>query len=200
MPDLPPITHEAPPVPFKLDMDACREAFLDPTTPATVLHVIVLAEFGFTAIYGDDENHGMDPIELWEAIKSEFKVDIDEACENRLNAMMLGVSSDAFYNDPRAFGAIVRGLLWGDVSDCITEQFTDLTATEISIAEWELHNARGDDMEFAPDVLQLIIAETQHEADDVEDTTGETLEDWRRHVDTWLTKIGLPEEIIRELK
>lgn len=200
--ELPSLKQEQRPVVVKLNKEACRAAFKSPDTPATVLHTIIIVAYGFENIYGDGETHqGMDPLTLWESIRADFDVEIDEHAQNRLNALILGISTNAFYTDPAAFYAITCGLVHGDVTDVMTGMLDDISLVEIGMAMWELGAARGNDREMADAVKEAMLQEIMGEAEDLADGPGVELSflEWKADIIGGLHAIGIPDEALAAL-
>lgn len=142
------------------DRRTAGDILSDPDSVATVLHMILLAAYG-------DELHGnpeagiepMDPVECWLRVKEDFHADVPEENENKINALMFAVSTDAFYEDPLAFNSICNALYSGDLGDLVTGAIEDLTVPEMLWGIYEVELNRGDSQDFAP-AIDAFIEET----------------------------------------
>jgi len=203
MSELPGLSHnsvEEPAPVIKLNTGACRVAFQNPETSATVLHAIVLTTYGFEAIYGTAEEPGMDPITLWECIRADFGADIDEHAQNRLQAIMLATSTNAFYEDPEVFYAVVCGMQHGDITDVMSGMGDDISLAEIGMTLWELGNARDDEPEMTDAVKDALLREIADEAEDTENGSVEgEFAKWRAGIIADLHEIGIPDEALAQL-
>jgi len=142
----------------------------DPDTSATVLHAILLAEYG-DELYGDVDTEPMDPIELWSNVREDFGVTIPDENENKINALMLALSSDAFFEDPLAFVSICRSLLSGDLGDLVEGLIDDIDITipEMLWGMLEVDLNRDDEPQFSRGVQKVIDWNISQEAADNEE-------------------------------
>ena len=138
-----------------LDPKAVAAAILDDATFATVLHVICLASFG-------EDIYEVDPIELYARLQDTFGAQLSETNEQKLQAILLATSTDAFYEDERAFMACCSSLLGGDPG---FEGLDDLTVAEIFWALYEVELNHGEN-EVSPAIRSIIAREVEEEADD----------------------------------
>jgi hypothetical protein len=67
--------------------ETAAELFRDSGTLGTVILVILLTAYG-------EEIFELDPLELYARIKDDFRCTLTEEGENRLNAIMLSLTSD----------------------------------------------------------------------------------------------------------
>lgn len=140
-----------------LDEKAVIRALGDNGTLATVLHVIALRSYG-TDIYE------WDPVALFLHLEEDFGVKITEENESKINAILLAVSTNVFYEQPGAFRAIANTLMDGDPG---LEGFDDLTLPEIFWAMYEIAVNR-DHEDFQPAVAEFVDKEIADEIDDPE--------------------------------
>ena len=142
------------PLPFKKDRAA--ELLRDSSTLATVIHLIVLSAYG-EELYGDPERgiEPMDPIELYARIQEDFSAQLTEEGENRLNGLMMAVSTDGFYEDPLVFTSVAHALFSGDLGDLVDGAIEDLDVPNMLWAIYEVAANRDDDNEFSPPVAKL---------------------------------------------
>jgi hypothetical protein len=138
----------------------CSRLLAEPDTSSTSLHLILLAEFG-DDLYGDEDSPPMDPVLIWRLIRDRFRVTVPEENENKINALMIGVSTDVFYEEPQAFIAISMALYSGDIGDMVSGVMEDPTLNELLWGIFEVALNRDDDMEFSESIHRVIQAETE---------------------------------------
>lgn len=143
-----------------LDPKIFKEAgnlLTEDATFGTVAHIIAHMAFG-------DEMYAMDPLELFQNLEEEYRVQMSEDVQQKLQAVLLAVSSDAFFQDPEAFRAICNTLVEGDPGFLT---FDDLTIPEILWSSYEVSlNHPGAD--FSPQVEKLIDRELKEEGEDLD--------------------------------
>lgn len=155
---------------FPFEKRLAADLLADTETTATVLHMIILAAYG-DEVYGSIE-HGIeqaDPVELWLRIKEDFSVTVPESNENKVNALMLALSTEAFYDDPLAFISICNALYSGDLGDLVDGALEDLTMPEMLWGIYEVELNRGESEGFALPIDRLIDEIIRNEAEDNED-------------------------------
>lgn len=152
------------------DRRTAGDILADPDSSATVLHLILLATYG-DELHGDDEP--MDPVELWLRVKEDYHVVVPEENENKINALMFALQTDAFYDDPLAFTSICSALYSGDLGDMVDGVMEDLTISEMLWGIYEVELNRGDSQDFCTAIDQLIDEVTQNEAESNEDLEEE---------------------------
>ena len=74
---------------YAYDREKAGELLRKAETMATTIHAIALAVFG-EALYADG---GVDPLEIYAVLDDEFHAQLTEEGENRLNAIMMAVST-----------------------------------------------------------------------------------------------------------
>jgi hypothetical protein len=155
---------------FPFDKRLAADLLADTETTATVLHMIILAAYG-DEVYGSLENgiEPADPVELWLRIKEDFSVNVPESNENKVNALMLALSTEAFYDDPLAFISISNALYSGDLGDLVNGALEDLTMPEMLWGIYEVELNRGDSEGFAIPIDRLIDEIIKNEAEDNEE-------------------------------
>jgi len=139
------------------------KALSDDATYGTTAHIIALGTFG-------DDIYDMDPLELFMNLEDEYKVEMSDDLADKLQAILLATTTNAFFEDPVAFRAIANTLLEGDPG---FDGFDNVTTTEVlwSIYEVELNH---EGTEFTPAVSALINKEIDNEGEDV-DTLDEAM-------------------------
>ena len=155
---------------FPFDKRLAADFLADTETTATVLHMIILAAYG-DEVYGslDNDIEAAEPVELWLRLKEDFSVNIPESNENKVNALMLALSTEAFYDDPLAFISICNALYSGDLGDLVNGALEDLTMPEMLWGIYEVELNRGDSEGFAIPIDRLIDEIIRNEAEDNEE-------------------------------
>jgi hypothetical protein len=193
---------------FPFDKRLAADALGDTETCATVLHMIILAAYG-DEVYGSLEHsiEAMDPVELWVRLEEDFSVRIPESNENKVNALMIGISTNAFYDDPLAFNSICNALYSGDLGDLVEGFIEDLTVPEMLWGIYEVELNRGDSQDFVPSINQLIDEVIQSEAESNEDLEVEEvipyyekfMGEMRDSMLIQMRTIGVGEEVIAKI-
>jgi hypothetical protein len=155
---------------FPFDKRTAADILGDPDASATVLHLILLAAYG-DELHGDPERgiEPMDPVECWVRVNEDFHVNVPESNENKLNALFLAISTEAFFEDPLAFVSICGALYSGDLGDLVDGVMEDLTIPEMLWGIYEVELNRGDSQDFVPSIDILIDEMLRNEAEDNED-------------------------------
>ena len=149
-------------------VEAAAKLLRESSTLATPLLTIALCAYG-DELFGDANHDPMDPVELFTRLEEDFRAELPEAAENRLNAILLAVSTDAFYQDPVAFNSIAASLATGDIGDMPDGLMEDLSLPEAFWAVYEVGICRDDEMHLSPEIVQEIEGLTRKEA-----SSGET--------------------------
>ena len=136
----------------QIDKKVAGDLLSDDATFGTVAHIIAFLAFG-------EEIYAMDTLELFANLEDEFSIEMSDDVRQKLQAIMLAVSTDAFFHDPEAFRAVTNTLVEGDPGFAA---FDDLTIPEILWANYEVSlNHPGAD--FSPQVEKLIDRELKEE-------------------------------------
>ena len=161
----------------------------DDATFGTVAHIIAISKYG-EAVYE------MDILELFADLEEDYRVELSEDVRQKLQAIILATSTDAFYQDPEAFRAIANTLIEGDPGFMF---FDNLTLPEIMWAMYEVGlNHPGTD--FSAAVKKLIDSEVNDEGLDFEDldeaeeipSVEATLSNLRNELIEQLASLNLP--------
>lgn len=165
---------------FSLDIRAVSERLADPDTLATTLLCVALSAYGDELLGSEElDIDPMDPIELWSRLETDFRCQLPLQAENRLNALLLALTTDQFYEDPLVFTAVCNGLYEGQPPDLVggfIEQLAGtLTLPEALWGVFEVALVRDDDLPLGPPVMRLL-----------DHLVGEESEE----------DIGLPEQVI----
>lgn len=142
----------------KIEKKEAFKALSDDATFGTTAHVIALATFG-------EEVYTMDPLELFMNLEETYKMELSDEVAEKLQALLLATTTDAFYEDATAFRAICNTLVEGDPG---FDSFDNLTVPEImwAIYEVELNHPGG---EFSKQVQEIIEKEMEEEVEDLDE-------------------------------
>ena len=143
-----------------LDQKAVYRAITDDATCATVLHIIALSQYG-------EDIYTIDILELLARLEEDFGGRVTEDNESKLNAIILAVSTDMFYQDTEAFRAICNTMLSGDPG---LGEFDELTLPEILWGIWEV-GVNREPGDFSPAIKKIIDHASSTEYASPEDTT-----------------------------
>lgn len=181
------------------------DLFADPNTSATVLHTMVLAAYG-DEVYGDFDTDPMDPVELWVRVREDFNVTVPEENENKLNALMLAIGTDAFYEDPLAFVSICMALSEGDLGDLVDGALEEVTVPEMLWGIYEVELNRDDQPDFARGVNLVIDKTVEDHAEEKEAEEEVVVKNYELYVDEMrsdmfnqMRSLGIEESVIRKL-
>jgi hypothetical protein len=159
---------------FKLNTEAARNIVGSEDATATALHSILLALYG-EALYGEEP---MDPLEIYADLEERFNITVPEDNENRINAIIMAVSSNAFYEDETAFVAIAESLLDGDLGDVPTGEMGGLSTLELLWAIYEVAVNRDENVPpFAPAIARMIETIANDEAQEDNDEIPSDVQD-----------------------
>lgn len=178
------------------------ELFRDSDTLGTVILVILLLQY-------DVDIFEQDPLEIYARINEDFHATLSEEGENRLNALLLALQTDDFYDDPLVFRSIASALYDGDLGDMVSGTLDDLTIPEILWAIYEVGLLRDENEqdEFSPAVQRVIDEELANEAEeqDLDDPEAvlpyyeRFIEHMKKTLHEQLAKLGLVESDIAEI-
>ena len=170
----------------RIDAKAAYLRLTDDATFATVLHILAHAACG-------EDLYELDVLEVFLRLEETFNARLTLNNENKLNAILTAVTTDAFHGDPEAFRAICNSLSEGDPGVGLMD---DLTVPEILWGVYEVE-LNADAETFAPQVQTLIQSEMQAELGDPDvelDPTSyvfNSLQEQRTALAAQLQEIGL---------
>lgn len=145
-----------------MDKSAAAELLSDDSTFATIAHIIAYGTYG-------DDTYSMDMLELFQNLSDDYKTQMSQDVCQKLQAIVLASTTDAFFQDKEAFRAICNTLIEGDPGFMIMD---DLTVIEILWSTYEVSlNHPGS--EFLPGVQSLIDKELREEGVDSEEEAEE---------------------------
>jgi hypothetical protein len=189
-------------LPLPFDKDRAKELLTDQNdTTATTLHFIILATFG-QEVYGDlDEGiEPMDPVELWARIEDEYGIDIPESAENKIQALMMGLESDLFYEEPEALVAVASALYTGDLGDLVEGVMETPTLTEMFWAAFELGLNRDSEPEFSPKCMKFLLNQVMTQAMDPEDgDVDEDITDRKEQILAEMAYLKVSDEVLSDI-
>lgn len=141
------------------------KALSDSDTYATVLLAICLVSYG-------EETFKVDPLTLYQWLKEDYGAILSEASENKLNALLVSMTSDKFYTDLDVFKSVCKTLTDGDPG-VYDPNFDDPTLIEIlwGIYEVSLNTDKSVNDKFAPVIEQFIQSASENEVNDFIGTT-----------------------------
>lgn len=178
-----------------VNYEGAQELFIDAHSLATPLIATLLKLYG-------EEIFEVDPLEIFSRVHEDFNVWISEEGENRIQAILIALSTDEFYHRPEVFKAVCGSLYSGDINDLISVDFEDLTMTEILWAIFEVQLLRGDrdletdeviDIDFVPQIHRFMARILNNEAGE-HTTYSEDVEDMKRKMIQQLMMVGLHSE------
>jgi hypothetical protein len=147
---------------YPFDRTATARLLQDDGTFATVLHIICLTQYG-------PEIYQMEPLDLYLCLEEDFGAAPSEDNENKIQAILLGTSTDAFYQDPEACRSIGNTLAEGDPG---LDLFDDLTLPELLWALYELQlNREASPMTPAVEALVRSVVAQEASTDAGDDLT-----------------------------
>jgi len=172
-----------------MDKSEVFRLLADDGTFATTAQVIALKTFG-------DEAFEMDPLVLIAELEDEYGMDMSEEVAEKLQAITLATTTDAFYEDPTAFRSIANTLIDGDPG---FDGFDDLTIVEILWAIWEVE-LHHEEIDFSASVAALIDKEIENDGEEMDELDEamkspyhqKIVEELRRQLIEQLSAIGIP--------
>lgn len=180
-----------------VDPKAAHRLLSDDATFATTALVIALKSFGAEALQ-------QDVLELILDLEEEFKVELSEKVSERLQAIQLATTTDAFYEDVTAFRAIANTLLDGDPG---FDAFDDVSIIEIlwAIYEVEMHHEKIDFTRPVAHIIQVEIENDGEEVTELDEAMGSSyhqniMRELRVDLVAQLGQIGVPEGDVPEVK
>lgn len=185
--------------PVNLDEGKVRKALGDSDTPGLVLFTIALSTFGPRVVGDSDEGVAqMDPTEMWEEFHARYGTWVTEEGENRLNALITGLSGGMFWRDEEVFMSVAVALFDGDMGDIINAGFESLNATEImwAILEMELAWDGEETPEMSLNVQEFVERNLRDEQEDQVENSKEVEKSYLIML-RQMQEIGVPPAMIR---
>jgi len=155
---------------YPYDMEVSREILRDPSASATAKLIIAMAAYP-DEVFGNPEKGipPLDPIELWMVLEEDFGVSLPEQTENKINALVTALSTDAFYDRIEPFAAICSALYVGDMDDIIDQSFHELTLPELLWGIFEVELGREGSTDFSPGIENFILSRVHSEAEELQE-------------------------------
>lgn len=145
------------------DEEKVRKLLADPDTDGIAVYLLALDRLGAEALHGDEAEMA----EAYQDLERMFSVRIPVALENKLQAVVTLVSTDAFFDTPHGLHAIANALTQGDME--LGEDFSMERATweEIQWAAFCASLLRDDNEEadFETPVLREMIRALKESGD-----------------------------------
>lgn len=185
-----------------LDMGEVRKVLGDPDTHGLVLLTVILDAFG-DRVFGDpdQELEPMDPAEIWAGINEIYGTWIPEEGENKVNALLLAMTSGLFYHDPQIFEAVTAALYDGDIADMIGGVFDKPSLIEMLWAITEVELANDEEQgppDFGRDVQNYIDELMRIEGHEFDRAAAVVNDEFHDMMET-LRRIGVPMAALRLL-
>jgi hypothetical protein len=153
------------------------ELLRDSSTLGTTVLVILLQTYG-------EELFDLDPLEIYARVQEDFRATLSEEGENRLNALLFAISSDAFYEDPEVFRAVSTSLYDGDLGDLVTGGLEPITVPEMLWAVYEVGQLREDEPDFTAGINRIMDETIADEAEEQDMENVEVLPYYERFLES----------------
>lgn len=198
---------------YTFDIKATRELLKDDSTYASVLFAIVLS------FIQDDENQNLADIEIEELLQDleeEFKCDIPEENENKINAAITAFTTDLFWQRFNVTKAITMAFEDGDIGGIAKGEDEEIEACPLLWATLEVGIINGMSFieslgEFSTTVTNEInkildseAEDTEAEADELEEVSQDPY--YHRYLSSNIVslmgqfiKLGVPNDVTNEL-
>ena len=153
----------------ELNKQGVFEALQNPDTYATVLLAICLINYG-------NETFRVEPLVLFQWLKDDFGTELHEDNENKLQAILIALTTDYFFTDLEVFQNICKTLESGD-PDIMEHNFMTDPAT-IPEVMWGIYEVAlnsedqvVDNLPFSKQVDNFISNVLDDDVDDVDDSS-----------------------------
>jgi hypothetical protein len=183
---------------MEFDRRVAGRLLSDPETYGSVLFTIALALIG-------DELFETDPLEIYIRLEEVYRQRIPEQNENRLNAMILAVGTNAFYESLEAFVSIAATLPDGDLGDIIDGFMEDLTVPECLWAIFEVELLRDENTPpFAKSITEFLLNEMQEDGSELPEIEGlredyiQYMEESKSELLQQFRELGISEELLQK--
>jgi hypothetical protein len=172
-----------------IDRKEASRLLADDSTFGTIAHILAFLEYG-------ESMYEMEPTELFANLEDDFKTTLADDVVQKLQAILLATTTDAFFQDPESFRHIANTLLEGEPGFLGMD---NLTVAEILWAAYEV-SLNHPGAEFTPAVEKLIDSEIKDEGQDLEDLDDAqdspafdaVIKNIREDFAAQMSKLGLP--------
>ena len=168
----------------ELDPKAVANVLMDSGTFGTVLHALALICYG-------EEIYHLDPIELYHRLEEDWRTKLTEEGESKLQAMLMAVSTNLFYEDPEAFRGICEALATGDPDAELMGQL-ELPVAFWGVWEVEANREAGTLSPAIHALVDGIMGDSRDEGDEPFAHVSTYLEEQLGHLKHQLESLGLP--------
>jgi len=150
---------------LQIDQDAASELLANPEAFGLTLSIILEATIDPIILYGLDDGEPLDSLTIFHELERRYRVSIPEAVENKIQAVMTLMVTEAFENDPTAFTAVALAFTEGYLGDLVTGILEELDSQAVL---WTLFEAAAIDPHLKPlsDPVRKLIVEVMSEPDD----------------------------------
>ena len=185
-------------LPWTPDRGAASELLADPRTTGTTGLVLAVKLVGERLFEDPDTGEPMDMTELWMLMDEAYTCRVHDANENRINAMVLALTSDAFETEPAAFAGVCSSLSDGDLGDLVDGVFDPPTFDEVLWALAEIELMRDEPIALAPPVLKLLehIAAEEDDSPDTEENIKVLVLERMQQLQDELRALGAPPALV----
>lgn len=138
-----------------INRDAASELLLNPEVFGLTLAVILEATFDPDVLYGLETGEPLDPLTIFHELERKYRVQLNEAVQNKVQAVLVLQTTEAYENDPLAFTGVTLALTEGYLGDLVTGTMEELDGPSVM---WSLFEAAAIDpylRPLGPDVQQL---------------------------------------------
>lgn len=151
----------------ELNKQGVFNALQNPETYATVLLAVCLINYG-------DETFRVEPLVLFQWLKEDFGTELHEDCENKLQAILIALTTDYFFTDLSVFQNICKTLESGDPDLSVDNPLADnATIPEIMWGVYEValnsEDSVVDNLPFSQQVDRFIENTLDNDVDDLDD-------------------------------
>lgn len=172
------------------------ELLENPETEATVIHYILLRKYG-------EELYSADPVDIYARIGADFHAQLSEEGENRLNALLLALTTDAPYDEEEPFEAVCMALASGTIPDGMDgamEGIDGLTVAEMLWGVYEMSINLDEVPEFSEAVVHFMarVMEEEMSEDGAKHIDGYMAEK-REHMKEAFGRLGVPAADMAEI-
>lgn len=137
---------------------AAAEMLANPETFGLTLSVILEATIDASILWGGETGEPLDALTVFQELERKYKVDLPEAVQNRIQAVMTLQVTEAYETDVLAFTGITLAFTEGYLGDLVTGTLEELDSQAVL---WSIFEAAAIDpylRQLSPAVTQLVYA------------------------------------------